>query len=306
MPTNPDSTETIAAPDPSARVDVWLWAVRLFKTRSAAAEACRKSQVTVNGQRVKPARQVRPGDELTVTRGDLEMTVAVRGILTRRVGAKDVPAYLEDRTPEEVRQAAAEARRLLRLGAIDREEGAGRPTKRERRELGEIMTEAEDQTSFLKAMEKATRSQFLMWLMAGLLGGLAAGGLAAEPPKRTFEPSPQALTLRISESLTVSAEKLAPENDPATGAMTGLAASGRVIIRAKPNGAADWITVSCDKAVYQSEGDEIVLTGWPAVKSGLQILRATAAETFVRVARTSGKWEIKGPHKIELSFGKKK
>lgn len=305
MPANADSEKAAPTPD-AARIDVWLWAVRLFKTRSLAAEACRKGQVAVNGQRVKPARQVRPGDELSVTKSDLVLTVAVRAVLTRRVGAREVPAYLEDRTPEEARLVAAAARQQSREGVFDRDEGAGRPTKRERREMEDIIAEAEDRQAFLTAMQKATRSRFLLGLLATLLFAHAAPGWAAEPPRRSFEPSAKALTFQISENLSVSAEQLAPENDPATGAMTGMAASGRVIIKAKPNGAADFIVVSCDKATYQADGDVIVLTGWPAVKSGMQILRATAAETFVRVARASGKWEIKGPHKIELSFGKKK
>ena len=96
------------------------------------------------------------------------------------------------------------------------------------------------------------------------------------------------------------------ETDPATGALKGLAATGGVLIKAKPKGKEQWILVSCDKAVYDPAKDEIVLTGWPAVKAGIQILRATAAETYVRVARASGKWEIVGRHKLEVSFGKKK
>ncbi|MCB1088673.1 MAG: hypothetical protein KDM63_16665, partial [Verrucomicrobiae bacterium] len=164
---------------------------------------------------------------------------------------------------------------------------------------------AEERQAFMEKITKLTRSRLALWLTLGWLSVLAAPMPAEEAPKRTFDASDKALTLQISENLSLSAETLAPENDPATGAMTGLAASGKVIIKAKPNGAKDWITVSCDKAIYKADGDVIVLTGWPAVKSGLQILRATSAETYVRVARASGKWEIKGPHKIELNLGKK-
>lgn len=290
--------------DTSARVDVWLWAVRLFKSRNLAAEACRKGQISIAGQRVKPARQVRPGDEIAVTKGDLTLTVAVRATLSRRVGAREVAAYMEDRTPEEVRAAAEERRQAARLGAPIFEEGAGRPTKRDRRDLNEVIAEAEDRQSFYEAMNRAAaRARLTIALWFGFLSILGFAG-AADPPKRSFEPAAGAPTLQISENLSISAEKLAPEADPATGAMTGLAASGRVIIKAKPKGAAGWVVVSCEKAVYRADGDEIVLTGWPAVKSGPQILRATGAETIVRVARATGKWEIKGPHRIELNFGK--
>jgi ribosome-associated heat shock protein Hsp15 len=298
MSATPEST------DASARVDVWLWAVRLFKSRNLAAEACRKGQISIAGQRVKPARQVRPGDELAVTKSDLTLTVSVRATLNRRVGAKEVATYLEDRTPEEVRAAAEERRQAVRLGAPFFDDGAGRPTKRDRRDLDEVIAEAEDRQSFYEAMNRAAaRGRLAIALFCAFLSWSGIAG-AADPPKRSFEPAAGAPTLQISENLSISAEKLTPETDPSTGAMSGMAASGRVIIKAKPKGAAGWVVVSCEKAVYRAEGDEIVLTGWPAVKSGAQILRATGAETIVRVARATGKWEIKGPHRIELSFGK--
>ena len=134
---------------------------------------------------------------------------------------------------------------------------------------------------------------------------MADGIFAAdeEPSRvRNFQAAEGATTLKLSEQLEVSATRLAPEMDAATGQLKGLAASGDVLIRVKPDGSETWIVVHCDKASYDLAEDVILLSGWPAVKRGVQVLRATAAETHVRVARKSGKWEIKGPHRIELSL----
>lgn len=295
---NESTGESVGA----SRVDLWLWAVRLFKTRALAGDACRKGRVEVNGQRVKPARSVRVGDEIVVKKGELVRTVAVRALLTKRVGAKEVSAYLEDRTPEEAWAAAAEIRRLNREAGAAREEGAGRPTKKDRRDLENLMEESSEQRDFLKKLARSMKPFLLAFL--GLVPTVATSAWAADPPARTFQPSASAVVFPISENLTVSAEKLTPETDEDTGAMTGLSASGGVIIKTKPKGASDWILVACDKATYQSDGDVIILTGWPAVKSGMQTLRATSAETLVRVERATGKWAIKGPHRIDLNFGR--
>jgi ribosome-associated heat shock protein Hsp15 len=116
------------------RVDKWLWASRLLKTRSLAAEAVKGGRVQVNGERVKPSKEVGPGDELEVTIGQLRRTVVVRGVAERRGPAKEA-VLLYDETPESVaaRELAAERARLAspppgaNLGA--------RPTKRDRRRL---------------------------------------------------------------------------------------------------------------------------------------------------------------------------
>jgi ribosome-associated heat shock protein Hsp15 len=81
------------------RLDKWLWAVRLYKTRSLSADACRLGHVLVNGQRAKPARDVHPGEIITAKTGAIQRTVKVRGVPPSRVGAKLVPDYLEDLTP---------------------------------------------------------------------------------------------------------------------------------------------------------------------------------------------------------------
>ncbi len=113
------------------RVDKWLWVARLMKTRSAAAEAVAGGKVHVNGGAVKPSREVKPGDELQITRGPLRQTVIVRGIAPRRGPASEA-AQLYEETPESVaaRERYAAERRLA---AQAQPELGGRPTKRDRR-----------------------------------------------------------------------------------------------------------------------------------------------------------------------------
>jgi len=115
----------------SARVDAWLWAVRFYKTRSLATAACRAGHVRVNGERAKAAQPVRVGDEVRI-RTDREHLVVVRGILVKRVGAPLAREAYEDRTPSPPPLAEAPA------AAAVRERGAGRPTKRERRQLDRL------------------------------------------------------------------------------------------------------------------------------------------------------------------------
>ncbi|MFY9713773.1 MAG: RNA-binding S4 domain-containing protein [Microbacterium sp.] len=112
----------------AARVDSWLWAIRIYKTRSAATTACRAGHVRVNGEKVKAAQQVRIGDELRVRIAGFDRILVVRQLLVKRVGAPVAVAAYEDRTPEREPQAA--------LGLRDR--GAGRPTKRERRDIDRL------------------------------------------------------------------------------------------------------------------------------------------------------------------------
>jgi len=131
--------DSTSGEDSGVRVDRWTWAVRLFKTRSLASAACRKSQLLVNGQRCRPSRRVRVGDQVQVTRGRLTRTVEVGALLEKRVGAKRVEEFLVDHTPAEEYQRAAEIARRSRETAPMREPGTGRPTKRERRELDELM-----------------------------------------------------------------------------------------------------------------------------------------------------------------------
>lgn len=132
-------------PEDSVRLDLWAWSVRLYKTRTLAAAACKKSQLLVNGQRCRASRQVRVGDEVRVRQGMLERILEVKGILRRRVSAKEVPTFVLDLTPVEEYARVAELEREAREGApIPRESGTGRPTKRDRRDLEEITVTAPD------------------------------------------------------------------------------------------------------------------------------------------------------------------
>lgn len=117
------------------RVDKWLWSVRIFKTRSLAADACKKSRVTINGALAKPAREVKEGDIIAVRKPPIEYQFKVLALLNSRVGAKLVPNYMENITPPE----QYEILRLQKLsGFVDRAKGLGRPTKKDRRNIDEF------------------------------------------------------------------------------------------------------------------------------------------------------------------------
>lgn len=153
MGETPSSAET-----ESVRIDIWTWGVRLFKTRALAGAACKKEQVLINGARTKPSRHVRIGDQIQVRRGLLTRKLEVKALLTRRIGAKLVDDYVIDHTPQEVYEAAAEAIRMARDVTPQREAGAGRPTKRERRDLDELMADSEeDMESFEEFVKSFTQ-----------------------------------------------------------------------------------------------------------------------------------------------------
>jgi ribosome-associated heat shock protein Hsp15 len=115
------------------RIDKWLWAARFFKTRGAATEAVVGGHVHVNGERVKPARDVKVGDRLEIRRGQQRFTVVVTGLAERR-GPAAAAAELYDETPESVaeRERRREERRLAKPVGADL---TARPTKRDRRRL---------------------------------------------------------------------------------------------------------------------------------------------------------------------------
>ncbi|MDX9747723.1 MAG: RNA-binding S4 domain-containing protein [Paludibacter sp.] len=117
------------------RIDKWMWAVRLFKTRSLAAEACKKGKVTVNGSSVKPSRSVRVGDVIGVKRSPVLFSFKVLALSENRMGAKLVPGFMENvTTPDQLE--------LFEMGRIaaqhNRDRGTGRPTKKERRDLDDF------------------------------------------------------------------------------------------------------------------------------------------------------------------------
>ncbi len=114
------------------RLDQWLWAVRVYKTRSLAAAAIKAGHVTVNGQPAKPAKEVRAGELIVAKIGDLTRTVRILDAPASRVGAKLVAQYAEDLTPPE---EYTKRREPSFLSPIFRLPGTGRPTKRDRRRL---------------------------------------------------------------------------------------------------------------------------------------------------------------------------
>lgn len=122
-------------PPAAGRIDKWLWAVRLFRTRSLATDACRAGSVTVNDQPAKPARGVRPGEVVVVRQGLIHRTLRVVGLPPSRVGAARVAAYCEDRTPPEEFERAR-TQRVQQI--LARAKGSGRPTKRDRRRLDRL------------------------------------------------------------------------------------------------------------------------------------------------------------------------
>ncbi len=120
--------------DTRVRIDKWLWAARFFKTRSLAAHAVDGGRVQLNGQRVKPAREVKPGDELVIHIGELEWVIDVRALSTRRGPAAEAQKLYAEREPSRQRRFEAVAARKLTIAPVRREKG--RPTKRDRRQLG--------------------------------------------------------------------------------------------------------------------------------------------------------------------------
>ena len=130
-----------------ARIDKWLWAARIFKTRSLAADACKSGRITLNGAQVKPSRTVKEGDEVGVKKSPVTYTFRVKQAIEKRVGAKLLPDILEDiTTPEQYE--ILEMQRIS--GFVGRAKGTGRPTKKDRRALDDFALNAsEDMSSFL-------------------------------------------------------------------------------------------------------------------------------------------------------------
>jgi ribosome-associated heat shock protein Hsp15 len=119
------------AGDETGRVDSWIWAVRLTKTRSMASTACRAGHVRVNGARVKPAQIVRAGDEVRLRHAGHERVVVVTRVITKRVGPPvAAECYIDNSPPPPPREE------LVAVAARPR--GAGRPTKRERRSMEKL------------------------------------------------------------------------------------------------------------------------------------------------------------------------
>ncbi|MBD5295326.1 MAG: RNA-binding S4 domain-containing protein [Bacteroides sp.] len=114
------------------RVDKWLWAMRVFKTRSMATDAVKKGRVSMGGTVIKPSRTVKEGDVIEVKKPPITYTFRVKAVSENRLGAKLVPDYLENITPKE-QYDLLEMTRIS--GFVDRRKGLGRPTKRDSRDL---------------------------------------------------------------------------------------------------------------------------------------------------------------------------
>lgn len=120
------------------RIDKWLWAVRVFKTRTVATEACKKGRVLMGGVPVKPSRTIKPGDIINVRKPPVTYSFKVLALTGNRLGAKLVPEYMANVTP----QSELDLLDIVKLsGFIDRRKGLGRPTKREGRELAKFTEE---------------------------------------------------------------------------------------------------------------------------------------------------------------------
>jgi ribosome-associated heat shock protein Hsp15 len=116
------------------RIDKWLWAVRIFKTRTIASDACKLGRVTIDGNKVKSSRCVKVGDVIQVRKPPVTYSFKVLQLAENRMGAKLVPGFMENVTPQE----QMDLLQLQRLnGFIDRAKGTGRPTKKDRRDLDE-------------------------------------------------------------------------------------------------------------------------------------------------------------------------
>lgn len=121
----------------SVRIDKWLWAMRVFKTRTIATDACRKGRVTIgdDANPVKPSRLISVGDTVHVRKPPVTFSFRVKALTQNRLGARLVPEYMENITP----QSQYDLLEIVKIsGFIDRQKGLGRPTKRDGRKLSEF------------------------------------------------------------------------------------------------------------------------------------------------------------------------
>ncbi len=128
------------------RIDKWLWAMRIFKTRSDAAEACRTNRVTINGGYTKPSREVKAGDVVAVKKMPVTYSFRVIEPVSSRQPAKNVPLYMENITPQEELDKLNIPREVI---FIHRDRGTGRPTKKERRAIDSLM----DNLSYMEELD---------------------------------------------------------------------------------------------------------------------------------------------------------
>lgn len=120
------------------RIDKYLWAIRIFKTRSLATEACKAGRVKLNGQNIKPSYVVKVGETYSIQKGIERKVIKVTGLLERRSDAKTAVQFYEDHTPVEETYAF---KSTFQAPILKRDRGAGRPTKRDRREIDELKSD---------------------------------------------------------------------------------------------------------------------------------------------------------------------
>lgn len=117
------------------RIDKYLWSIRVYKTRTEATDACKGGKVRVNGADTKPSKPVKPGDVIVARKGAVVYTYKVLELIDKRQGAKLVPLYAENQTPAE---ELAKLRAPVETFFLKRDRGAGRPTKKDRRQMEDL------------------------------------------------------------------------------------------------------------------------------------------------------------------------
>ncbi|GAA4334815.1 hypothetical protein GCM10023149_42370 [Mucilaginibacter gynuensis] len=131
------------------RIDKYLWAIRLFKTRTMAADACKAGRVKLDGRNIKPSYEVKIGETYQVSKGIERKVIKVTGLLENRTDAKTAVTFYEDLTPVEQTQAF---KSMFHAPMLKRDRGTGRPTKRDRREIDDL------QDGFLEGKEDGGES----------------------------------------------------------------------------------------------------------------------------------------------------
>lgn len=117
------------------RIDKYLWAIRIFKTRSLATDACKAGRVKLKGNSIKPSYEVKIGDEISIQKGIERKVVRVTGLLTNRGDAKTAAMHYDDITPEE---DTYQYQKQFNAPVLVRDRGTGRPTKKDRRDLDDL------------------------------------------------------------------------------------------------------------------------------------------------------------------------
>jgi ribosome-associated heat shock protein Hsp15 len=128
-----------------ARIDKWMWAARIFKTRTISAEACKKGRITINGALVKASRTVKSGDIIQVRKPPITYSFKVLQAIEKRIGAKLLPEVLENVTTPDQYEILETSKAA---GFINRARGTGRPTKKDRRSLEDFTAPESDDFDF--------------------------------------------------------------------------------------------------------------------------------------------------------------